>query len=62
MLDNQLCEDMIVRAYDVGPATILGGGAVTVAVTAAVTAGIVLPALAFLLRRQPRDFVRGEGL
>ena len=41
---------------------ILGGGAVTVAVTAAVTAGIVLLALAFLLRRQPRDFVRGEGL
>ena len=54
--------DAAIRAYDVGPAAILGGGAVTVAVTAAVTAGIVLLALAFLLRRQPRDFVRGEGL
>ena len=54
--------DAAIRAYDVSPAAILGGGAVTVAVTAAVTAGIVLLALAFLLRRQPRDFVRGEGL
>ena len=54
--------DAAIRAYDVGPSAILGGGAVTVAVTAAVTAGIVLLALAFLLRRQPRDFVRGEGL
>ena len=54
--------DAAIRDYDVGPAAILGGGAVTVAVTAAVTAGIVLLALAVLLRRQPREFVRGEGL
>lgn len=54
--------DSTVRSYDVGPAAILGGSGLTVAVTAAVTAGIVLLALAFILRKKPRDFVRGEGL
>ena len=54
--------DAAIRAYGAGPAAILGGGAAAVSLTAAVTAGIVLITLAFLLRRQPRDFVRGEGL
>ena len=54
--------DGTIRGYDVGPAAILGGSALTVAVTAVVTAGIVLLALFFILRKKPRDFVRGEGL